>query len=156
LVPKNTNFNVINCILYIVVLMLLPFTKVVAGYAKYSMEANSNKVFELRDFNEIDGKTNTYNVQSEQGLTIEILSFALINTNKRMPYRLVRFQVKAPDLWLPKTYYTNIQSKNELITKDYNVFVEVKLSRTRWLIYGLSVLLICTVLFGCIYYMFSK
>jgi len=127
--------------------------KLFASVDYYEMEANSSKVFEWKDFNIADKKEeeNIYTIQKDGGLSIEILSSNLISI-----YRLVRFEVRSPNLWLPKTYHVRIQSKNKYENKNYNIFITVALNKTKWLICGLLISLSSLLLFTMVYYLFSR
>jgi len=156
LIPRNINFKKISRLFCFATLLLLFFKPAKAGYSTYYMQANSTKVFEFRDYNIENSKENRYKIDNKSPLQIKLLSSNIITKNNRTLPQLIRFEVETPKLWLPKTYYCSIQSQNENYSKDFDIFINVKLSRTQWLLYGLAVLLFCVILFGSVYYIFSK
>ncbi len=156
MVPKNTIFKVISYINLVAICLLPTLTEAKTVYNRYHMEANSTKTFELRDFN-LDGENeNTYLIQNDSPIQVQIISSSLIKTKKRAHYYSVRFDVITPKLWLPKTFYFNIQSTNNSTIIDHNILIITKLCKKRWLLYGLVVLFGSLVLFGGVYYKFSK
>jgi len=156
LVPQNTNFKKIVHLLGLAFQLLLFFKPAQAGYTSYTMQANETQIFELTDFYRRDSTEVAYHILNKSPLQVKLLSSKKVEKNNGMFHQIIRLEMKTPKLWFPKTYYFKIKSQSKKYPKDFDVFVEVNLTRNQWLLYGLVVLLSCVILFGSIYYFFSK